>query len=237
MTCSVLRDGEYKTRGDYHKQLDKNWRYYPIYKVKMEFVDEYLMKTSKQLKILDAGCGEGILVERYRKGGYNIVGLDLNYSSEYVLKGDILKMPFEDGDFDVVLCLDIIEHLNFKEQERALREVERVLNNNGSIVLAIPNLAHFASRVSFLLTGNFIRTSKIERHKGDRPIKEYLDLINKVGLRIIRRKGIFPTFPIASLLTYIFPSRVGILHGILNKLFPYPNWCFLNIIVCKKSDF
>jgi SAM-dependent methyltransferase len=230
----TIKNGEYKTRGDYHKELDKNWCYYPIYLAKLEFIKKYLQRTSKQSKILDAGCGEGVLVEKYQKEGYNIIGLDLNYSSEYVLRGDISKMPFKNGEFDVVLCLDIIEHLNFKEQEKALNEVNRVLNNDGSVILAIPNLAHLASRISFLFTGELIRTSTIDRHKGDRPIKEYLEIIYKAGLKIIKRKGIFPTFPISSLLTYMFPSRVMGLHITLNMLFSYPNWCFLNIMICKK---
>lgn len=230
----TFRNGEYKTKGEYHREINKNWKYYPVYLAKLEFIKKYLQRTSKQSKILDAGCGEGVLVEKYQKEGYNIIGLDSNYSSEYVLRADISKMPFKNGEFDVVLCLDIIEHLNFKEQEKALNEVNRVLNNDGSVILAIPNLAHLASRISFLFTGELIRTSTIDRHKGDRPIKEYLEIIQKAGLKIIKRKGIFPTFPISSLLTYMFPSKVMGLHITLNRLFLYPNWCFLNIMICKK---
>lgn len=202
----------------------------------MKFVEKYRKEISKQSKILDAGCGEGILVEKYRKEGYDIIGLDLSYSSEYVLRGDIIKMPFKDREFDVVLCLDIIEHLNFKEQEKALNEVNRVLNNDGSVILAISNLVHIASRISFLFTGKLIRTSTIERDKGDRPIGEYLTMLNELDFKIVGRKGIFPTFPLSSLLTYLFPSRVLFLHKSLRiSFFSYPNLCFLNIIICKKE--
>lgn len=230
----IIREGEYLERGDYHEKLDKKWLYYPIYKEKMVWVENYLTQIPKNSKILDVGCGEGVLVERFYKRGYNIIGLDLNYSSNIVKKGDITEMPFKGQEFDIVLCLDIIEHLNFDKQEKALTEIKRVLKDNGILLLSVPNLSHFASRIFFLFTGNLIRTSRIERHPGDRPINEYADLLNKSGFRILKRKGIFPTFPISSLLTYLFPSNVIWLHKILNTLFAYPNWCFLNIMICRK---
>ncbi len=235
MESKIQRDGEYQTKGDYHKEPDRKWKYYPIYVAKTEYLTKFLEAIPKTAKILDAGCGEGVLVEKYRKMGYDIRGLDLNYSSECVTKGDLLNTPFKDEMFDVVLCLDVIEHLNFEDQEPALREIRRILKGDGMVLLAIPNLAHVASRLSFLFTGNLIRTSTVARHKGDRPVREYLEMISSADFRITKRRGIFPTLPITSALTYLFPGKVIPLHRILNCVLPYPNWCFLNIIVCKKE--
>lgn len=229
-----IREGEYAERGDYHKKLDKNWPYYSIYLLKIDFVDKFLFNFPKNKKILDIGCGEGVLVEDLRKKGYDIIGLDLNYESDFVIKGDITNTNFKTNYFDLILCLDVIEHLNFDEQERAFKEIHRILKPGGVLLSAIPNLAHLASRISFLLTGKLLRTSTIERHKGDRPIKEYINLIEKYFI-IIKRKGIFPTFPISSILTLKFPSKVVFLHKFLNRFFAYPNWCFLNVFICKKK--
>ncbi len=229
------RSGEYLLKGDYHREIDRNWRYYPVYLAKLEFVRDFLAKIPVDTRILDIGCGEGILVEEFRGRGYDIIGMDLNYSSEYVKKGDITAMPFDDGEFNLVLCLDIIEHLNFHEQEKAVAEVKRILKKDGKLLLTIPNLAHFASRLSFLFTGKLIRTSAIERHPGDRPIGEYLSMLRRNGFRLKWRKGIFPTFPISSVLTYLFPSRIYPLHRILNRFLAYPNYSFLNVILCEKD--
>ena len=229
------RAGEYLEKGDYHREVDKNWKYYPIYQAKVDFVRKFLAGIPKDVKILDAGCGEGILVEEFKGKGYDIVGMDLNYSSKHVKKGDITAMPFKDKEFDLVLCLDIIEHLNFHQQEKAVSEIKRVLKKDGRLLLTIPNLAHFASRISFLLTGKLLRTSEIERHPGDRPIKEYLSTLKRNGFRIKWRRGIFPTFPAISVLTYFFPSRVYPLHRILNRFLAYPNYSFLNVILCEKD--
>ena len=234
MNADIGRYGEYDTKGDYHKKLDKKWRYYPVYRAKMNFVEEFLGNTPKKSSILDVGCGEGILVEKFRNMGYNLRGMDLNYSSEYVKKGDITKIPFKNTEFDVILCLDVIEHLDFEDQKKALDEINRILKDNGTLLLAIPNLAHFASRISFALTGKLIRTSTIERHKGDRPINEYLKLLKGTGFNICHRKGIFPTLPFISVLTYMFPDKIYWQHRIYNYFFAYPNWCFLNILRCSK---
>lgn len=228
--------GEYDNIGEYHKEIDDNWKYYPIYITKMEYVEAYLGKKGANKRILDVGCGEGVLVEKYYKEGMDIIGLDKFFSSDFIIRGDITKMPFKSERYDLVLCLDVIEHLNFDEQEKALIEIRRVLRDDGHLLIAIPNLAHFASRISFLLTGNLIRTSKIERHKGDRPINEYVKLLRIKKFEIIKRKGLFPTFPISSVLTYCFPGKVVRLHRILNKLFAYPNFCFLNIIIARKAS-
>ncbi len=234
MGSHTERDGEYQVKGDYHRELDTEWKYYPVYVAKMQYIAGFLSKIPKNTRILDAGCGEGVLVEEYRHAGYDIRGLDQNYASEYVVKGDIKNIPFDDGTFDLVLCLDVLEHLHYDDQFRALVEIHRILKTNGTLLLAIPNLAHFASRISFLFTGRLLRTSSSDRHPGDRPIQEYLQVISEGGYQVMNRKGIFPTLPLTSLLTYCFPGRVMPLHRLVNRILPYPNWCFLNIIVCRK---
>lgn len=235
MNSTIQRDGEYSARGDYHKSIDKKWRYYPVYFFKMKHVDIFLNNIHKADKILDLGCGEGYLVEKYRRLGYNITGLDLHYSSDFVKKGDICHTTFENGEFDVVLCLDVLEHLTFPDQDRALKEIHRILKTDGTALLALPNLAHFISRVSFILSGNLIRTSSIDRHPGDRPVNEFIHLVQQNDLCIKKRVGIFPTLILSSALTWYFPDKVIWLHRIINTLFAYPNWCFLNLIYCKKA--
>ncbi|MEM7478861.1 MAG: hypothetical protein AAF483_28075, partial [Planctomycetota bacterium] len=63
--------GEYAERGEYHRTLDKKWKYYPVYVEKMRLVRRYLEGCSKQEKIADLGCGEGLLAEEYQNKGYD----------------------------------------------------------------------------------------------------------------------------------------------------------------------
>ena len=226
-------EGEYKEKGKYHQELDRNWKYLPVYLVKMKVIEGILRKFSHS-KILDAGCGEGILVEKYRSKGFDITGFDFNYSSKYVKNGDIRAIPFKNQEFGVVLCLDVLEHINLSDQEKAIDELIRVTKNKGVIIFGLPNLAHFVSRISFLLTGHLLRTSAAERHIGDRPINEFINLLRLKKLIITQRIGLFPTFPLISLWTKYSPSSSIFLHRIYNKIFRFPGLCFENIIVTNK---
>ncbi|MFH1770971.1 MAG: class I SAM-dependent methyltransferase [archaeon] len=226
--------GEYAKKGDYHKHLDKTWKYYPFYVVKMEFIKKYLSKVPKNKTILDVGCGEGVLVNEFKSKGYNIKGLDYNYSSKNVLKGDITNMKLKDNTYDLIMALDVLEHLSFADQELAVKEMKRIIKKSGRILLTIPNLSHFASRFTFLFLGKLLRTSEIERHIGDRPISEYLDLFRKRGLKVTMKKGQFPTYPISSALSYTFPGKTVWLHRLVNKFVIFPNWCFTVIVELKK---
>lgn len=231
----ISREGEYYQKGDYHKELDKNWPFYPVYIEKMRLVENFLKNKGKGKKILDLGCGEGVLVEKFKSMGFDIIGIDLNYESELVSKRPIADTGLSDNSFDLVLCLDVLEHLGFEEQERAISEIRRILKPGGIMFLTLPNLAHFASRLSFFFTGKLIRTSDILRHKGDRPISEFLKMIKKADFKITNRKGLFPTYPVSALLTYYLPSRMVLWHRFLNKFLAYPNWSFLNLIVCANN--
>jgi SAM-dependent methyltransferase len=229
----IERSGEYLERGDYHRRLDRKWRYYPIYVEKMRLLEQYLARFPREKTIVDLGCGEGVLVERLRARGYDIRGIDLHYESECVERGDITATGLAAGSVDLVLCLDVIEHLGFAEQELAVREIRRILKPGGTLVATIPNLAHLSSRLAFLFTGNLLRTSAIERHPGDRPVNEYKRLFRR-HFELRRVRGIFPTFPLSSLLTLAFPAGMLWWHRILNRCCPYPNWCFLNVYFCEK---
>ncbi|MGO9013655.1 MAG: class I SAM-dependent methyltransferase [Dissulfurispiraceae bacterium] len=228
--------GEYERRGDYHKQLSPDWSYYPLYLSKKKFVIDYLSKGSRDRSILDIGCGEGVFVRELLDIGFlHVRGVDTNYSSDIVSTGDVLSLPFDNGQFDVVLLLDVIEHVSVELQPQALMEVFRVIKDEGTLIASIPNLSHLASRIRFLLKGNFVRTSSVNKHPGDRPIKESLSLLKEAGFHVQERKGFFPTIPILYKLVQKYPARFMWLYTLSNLLLPFRNLCFLNIIVCRKK--
>ena len=61
----VVRRGEYAARGDYHREPDPTWDYYPTYLAKLDAVRRWLNGFSPSTRVLDAGCGEGVLVAEY----------------------------------------------------------------------------------------------------------------------------------------------------------------------------
>lgn len=201
---------------------------------KIAYVEGIINDLPADKKILDAGCGEGVLVEKYRGWGKDIIGLDLNVSNDYVQKGDVLQMPFEQDSFDLVLFLDVIEHLNFYDQLPALQELKRVLKPEGRLIIPIPNLAHKASRWKFFCSGELIRTANILKHPGDRPIKDYLQMINDAGFIIEERfpiKLTLPPFQEKALKLIIGAKRYEkYIYSPSRK----PDDCFLNIFTLSQ---
>lgn len=225
----TVRTGEYADRGDYHRELSPDWEFYPTYLAKMEAVRRYLGALPAGTRVLDAGCGEGVLVDEFHDR-LAIEGLDPNYSSERVRTGSLTALPFADAEFGRALCLDVLEHLSYEDQARALAELFRVIAPGGELLVTVPNLAHLQSRVHFALTGRLIRTANPAKHPGDRPIAEYLDLTARAGFRLVERRGIFPTVPVLTRAIRKSPKRLLPLHRLLTRLLPVPGWCFLNVL-------
>ncbi len=108
----------------------------------------YLMGISNRLrplKTLDVGCGSSPNIN-YLYG--DRVGIDINtkaiefmkgYSVAQFQVGSVLDIPFPPESFDMVCCIEVIEHLYEKEADNAISELVRVLKPKGHIVLATPN--------------------------------------------------------------------------------------------------
>lgn len=232
---SPVRGGEYALRGDYHVSPDPHWDYYPTLLAKLRAVRRYLDRLPASSRVLDAGCGEGLLVREYASR-LSIEGVDASYESEFVRRGSVLDLPYESERFDCVLCLDVLEHLPWADQRRAIGELRRVLKRNGEALISVPNLAHLQSRIHFLLTGRLIRTASEAKHPGDRPLAEYTALLRSAGFEIVSSKGLFPTVPVLAGLIRRHPARLAWLHRTLTALVPVPGWCFLALLRVRRAE-
>lgn len=97
--------------------------------------------------ILDAGCGEGITLEKLVKlfPDRRVVGVDTEPENlEICLRhklpvqeGSLYALPFGDSSFDTVLFSEVIEHLD--TPEKALCEIFRVLRPGGRVIIVFPN--------------------------------------------------------------------------------------------------
>src|SRR3989344_4983929 len=205
----------------------KKWSYRYTFEAKMHYILNLLDSLAKDTKILDAGCGQGLLVEEFHSRGYDIKGIDAFYSSELVRKDDLLKNGFADNTFDVILCLDVIEHFPLQEQEGVVQELTRILKPSVKLIFSIPNKKHLTARIFFFIP-QLSRTAKPEYHPGDRGITEYLPILGKY-LQIETKKGLSPTIPFLFQVTQLFPQYTTWLYRLLKPFSVFYGWGF-NVI-------
>jgi 2-polyprenyl-3-methyl-5-hydroxy-6-metoxy-1,4-benzoquinol methylase len=202
----------------------------------MMLVDRIVNHLPMNGQILDAGCGEGVLVEKYRAQGRVIYGLDLNYGSPIVIPGSLTNIPFGDNAFDLVLLLDVFEHIPFAEQQMVLQELKRILVPGGRLVASIPNLAHWNSRLRFFFRGELDRTDAETNHVGERPCAENQKCLEDAGFKVESCFGITLTIPfIYRRIICRSAERMRWLHDSLEPLARHlPQLSFLNLFICKK---
>jgi len=93
-------------------------------------------------RLLDVGCGTGHHLARYRRLGFEVVGVDgsadmLAHARAAnpdvpLQRADLQNLPFSDASFDVVLSIEVLRYL--PEPALALREMARVLRPGGIVV-------------------------------------------------------------------------------------------------------
>lgn len=103
--------------------------------------------SNKHLKILDIGCGDGVLLSLIsKKSSAKLFGVDLDqtcldYASTKVkakfYKGSATKLPFKNNYFGMVIATEIIEHLN--SPQALIKEAYRVLKPKAKLIITTPN--------------------------------------------------------------------------------------------------
>lgn len=154
-------------------------------------------------KLLDIGCGDGTFCEMAEKRYKEVYGVDISEDALETARNRKIKtfmvnlnneeLPFPEGIFDAVTCLDVIEHVI--DPYFLLSEINRVLKKGGILIVATPNIGYIKHRIS-LLFGRFPITSKDEEayeggHLHYFTFSDMEKLLKKFGFDTLERKGVF----------------------------------------------
>lgn len=174
--------------------------------------------------VLDVACGDGAVGEYLiKKFDTKVEGLDISPQAVKVAKKrgvnarvfDLDKrLPFKNKTFDVVFWGDNVEHL-FKP-EFVLKELSRVLKNDGRLILSCPNMGYWRYRLYYLFHGRLPDTE----WSGSKPwswghirffnFRVLRDFLETEGFVIKRTFGISRRKPDYFLKT-IFPTLFGMI--------------------------
>jgi ubiquinone/menaquinone biosynthesis C-methylase UbiE len=162
-----------------------------------DYRDRQILKfIADRTKIVDIGCGEGILVEKLSKKfpEKSILGIDPSTENVDICKahnlnvcsGSVYELPLDDFFADCVLLIEVIEHLD--RPETAIKEINRVLRKNGSLILIFPHDSVF--RLARIITCKFKEAFYYAGHvKQWRPY-EMIKFLKKNGFEVNVKKNL-----------------------------------------------
>jgi SAM-dependent methyltransferase len=183
--------------------------------LRLEICASKINRDFSNYTILDAGC-RTMDLKSLLKNFHKYYGSDL-VASEGVLKINLNdRLPYDDNSFDIVTCLDVLEHLDNPHQ--ALKELIRVAKY--SVFISLPNMYHYSFRRRFLfgggISGKYAFPIKpiIDRHRWIMSYDEAIDFIkaNNPSCKVKHE----------NLLTINgrFKNTIGRIENILAKIFP-----------------
>jgi len=98
-------------------------------KITREKLEKFLEKYSTDVRVLDIGSGGSA----YGKYFPNRISIDIDPLRNPDIVGDAHKLPFKDGEFEIILCTEVLEHLT--DPRLAISEMRRVLAKDGTLIL------------------------------------------------------------------------------------------------------
>ena len=162
----------------------------------------YLIPDSTPLRILDIGCGEGILGRRLTESGHNVSGIEFDESAamvakenlDHVYSADIENFDLEltSPPFDLIILSDILEHLI--DPWILLKKLRKALKHRGEIIASIPNIQYFPILLN-LIRGRFEYRSEgiLDRsHLRFFTPKEATTMFRNEGYEIVQSPTIYP---------------------------------------------
>jgi len=186
LIVSIAQDEAVKRR-----RSDHNFRDFQRYVTDLVYIVRSLEKKSK---ILDIGAGAGVFSIALARLGLDITATNSihneiqqvqdaeffeNYGCDFApLNLDKNRLPFADKEFDMVLCLHVLEHL--KKPTTALVEIKRILKPGGILILMTPN---------GVVTSIYHTIRYANRVQGSEHVKEYTpfelaNMLTSIGFEI-----------------------------------------------------
>ena len=174
---------------------DHYWWFVARRKLALTLLDQERLETPR---LLDCGCGAGALLAELDVRGEahgideSAAAIEITRDRGFVrlVRSDVGHAPFEDGAFDAVTMLDVLEHV--EEDQAALDETARLLRPGGVLVTTLPALG--------ILWGSHDEALGHLRRYGPRRLRE---MLADAGLELQKLSfGLCLLFPVALVLRW-----------------------------------
>ncbi len=151
----------------------------------------------KMDRVFEVGCGSGATLQwlKNEKGCSWIGGVELSDDAasrakdrlDFFLAGNIekIEMPFEKGSFDLILCLDVLEHL--VDPWLTVKRLSLLLKPGGAIIVSLPNIMHRSAILPLLLNDrwDYVPSGILDRtHLRFFTRKTIVEMLENIGLYV-----------------------------------------------------
>lgn len=156
----------------------------------MRYANQRFFKTVLKMlsgidhgRILDAGCGEGIVLDLINELPGNHCGLEIDQERIHMalsykipfpfIQGNLHSLPFKEGVFDTVISLEVLEHVG--DPQQALTELHRVTKKY--ILVSVPNEPWWrvGNMVRFKYLSDFGNTPEHINHWTLKSFKQFIE--------------------------------------------------------------
>ena len=188
-------------------------------KYKIKFINK-ILKYAKNKKIIETGCGTGLVSGYLQKQGLQVIAVDLSQSildyAKLIAKnsnvispckyeqGDILSLKYKNNQFDVSFSIGVFEHFNYEELTKILKEQMRI---SKYVVFGIPSMY-------------FDMNEKMLGNERSLTTNEWIKIIKNSGGKVVEKSSFH-------------------YYRVYKRLFEYKKWfkpkAFLLFVVSKDT--
>ncbi len=143
-------------------------------------------RERKTWRVLDAGCGTGVTLEWLKELGFRGEEHGIDYAREALdfcqsrgqdnmVQASVLQLPYDDETFDIVACMDVLQHLPLPDGDVAgLKEIGRVLRPGGLLLV----------RANARRVGDAPRSKEVDYRRYS--LRELRDSFHAAGFKVER---------------------------------------------------
>ncbi|MBX7153400.1 MAG: class I SAM-dependent methyltransferase [Candidatus Kapaibacterium sp.] len=179
--------------------------------------------------ILDVGCATGLNLKVLKEMGrckqtYGIeyveeVAKQAQQNIDNVLCADVsaADLPYPDKFFDVILCLDVLEHM--ENPWRAVEKLKRVLKDDGVLIASIPNIAYIPVIIKLIFRRFDYEDSGVmdRTHLRFFTLRSMKQMFQNAGFIVTKVKGTY-MLGWKLFLQFLFTFGLGIFLGALQYI-------------------
>ena len=197
--------------------------------IRINFIkDKIIKKSFKGLKVLDIGCGGGLLCEPLSRLGADVTGIDNSEKAIKVAKNHAIKKKLKisyfnselsilkDEKYDLITCMEVLEHVD--DVEKIILLSKKLLKKNGLFLGSTINKSIISYLLAICMAENIVKIVPKGTH-------EWSKLLKPNYLKKIFLKNDF----------YNFCTK-GVIYNPLNNEWRYSNQTYINYLFSAENS-